>query len=56
MISTFTTAMSSALGTMVTDVTSAIGTLAPVVLPVMAGVLGIMIVFKLAKRFTKQGA
>lgn len=50
MITTFGTALSGALGTMVTDVTSQIGAIAPVALPIFAGVMGITVLFRVGRK------
>ena len=53
MVSTFGGALASGLGTMVTDATSQIGSIAPVALPIFAGVIGIGILFKVARKMAK---
>ena len=50
MITTFGTALSGALGTMVTDVTSQIGAIAPVALPIFAGVMGLTVLFRVGRK------
>lgn len=51
MISSFSTALGTALATFVTDVTGAITSNVPVVLAVTLGVVGIGLVWRVVKRF-----
>lgn len=46
------TAMSGALGTMVTDVTDGLGTILPVVIPLAAAVIGIFVIWRVVRKFT----
>ena len=56
MIGSFASSMATALDTMVTDITSGFGTIAPIVLPLLAGVIGVFAVLRLSKRISRQGA
>lgn len=53
MITAFGTALSGALGTMVSDITTQIGSIAPVALPIFAGVMGITVLFRVGRKVTQ---
>lgn len=51
MIGSFSTALATALGTFVTSITTGIGDNLVIVLPVVLGVIGIFLLWRIVKRF-----
>lgn len=51
MIGSFSTALATALGSFVTNITTGIGDNLVIVLPVVLGVIGIFLLWRIVKRF-----